>query len=79
MYSKRMQRCAVIWQEDRCRRLNTVKADRIQGDSGGKVSVLGGDSIGHCEENVYMNVCTFEWLPKWSWLNIQAKLLITQT
>jgi len=44
-----MQRCAVIWQEDRCRRLNTVKADRIQGDSGGKVSVLGGDSIGHCE------------------------------
>jgi hypothetical protein len=22
----------------------------IQGDSGGKVNILGGDSIGHCEE-----------------------------
>ena len=45
-----MQRCAVIWQEERCRRLNTMKADRIQGGSGGKVSVLGGDNIGHCEK-----------------------------
>jgi hypothetical protein len=29
----------------------------IQGDSGGKVDVLGGDSIGHCEEKLYMNTC----------------------
>jgi hypothetical protein len=28
----------------------------IQGDPGRKVGILGGDSIGHCEENVYMNV-----------------------
>jgi len=29
----------------------------MQGDSRGKVSVLGGDNIGQCEENVYMNMC----------------------
>jgi hypothetical protein len=23
---------------------------QIQGDSGGKVNILGGDSIGHCQE-----------------------------
>ena len=50
VYNKRMQRCAVIWQEERFRRLNTIKGDKIQGDSGGKVSVVGGDSVGHCEK-----------------------------
>jgi len=30
----------------------------IQGDSGGKVNILGWDSIGHCEKkNVYMSMC----------------------
>jgi hypothetical protein len=30
----------------------------IQGDSGGKVNILGGVSIGHCEKkNVHMNMC----------------------
>jgi hypothetical protein len=28
-----------------------------QGNSGGKVNILGGNNIGHCEENVYMNMC----------------------
>ena len=31
----------------------------IQGDSGGKVNILGGDSMGHCEENVHTNMCIF--------------------
>jgi hypothetical protein len=30
----------------------------------GKMNILGGDSIGHCEEKVHMNVCTSELLPK---------------
>ena len=31
---------------------------KIQGDSGGKVYILGGDSIGHCEKKkVYLNMC----------------------
>jgi hypothetical protein len=29
----------------------------IQGDSGGKVNILGGDIMGHCEEKVHTNVC----------------------
>jgi hypothetical protein len=44
-----------MWQEERCR-LNTVKADWLQGDSGGKVSVLGSDSIGHCEKKNCLNL-----------------------
>jgi hypothetical protein len=28
----------------------------IQGDSGGKVNVLGGDSTGHCEVKVHINM-----------------------
>jgi hypothetical protein len=31
--------------------------DTIQGDSGGKVNILGGDSIGHCEKKVYVKIC----------------------
>jgi hypothetical protein len=30
---------------------------KIKGDSGGKVSILGGDNIGHCEEKGYVNMC----------------------
>ena len=30
---------------------------RIQGDSWGKVNILEGDSIGHCEKKVHTNVC----------------------
>ena len=29
----------------------------IQGDSGGKVSILGSYIIGHCEKKVYMITC----------------------
>jgi hypothetical protein len=29
----------------------------IQGDVGGKVNILRGDNIGHCEKNVNMNMC----------------------
>ena len=31
----------------------------IQGDSGGKVNIFGGDSIGHCERKkmVYVDIC----------------------
>jgi hypothetical protein len=28
----------------------------IQDNSGGKVNILGGDSIGHCEKKVHMNL-----------------------
>jgi hypothetical protein len=28
----------------------------MKGDSRGKVNIEGGHNIGHCEENVYMNV-----------------------
>jgi len=28
----------------------------IQGDSGGKVNVLGGDSMGYCKNKVHMNM-----------------------
>jgi hypothetical protein len=37
----------------------------IQGDSEGKVNILGSDSIGHCEKkNSYENVSNSEWLPR---------------
>jgi hypothetical protein len=37
----------------------------IQGDSGGKIQVLGGDSIGHCEKkSSYEHVSNCEWLPR---------------
>ena len=29
----------------------------IQGDSGGKVHILGGDNISHCEKKVHTNTC----------------------
>jgi hypothetical protein len=29
---------------------NTFLEHNVQGDSGGNVNILGGDSIGHCEE-----------------------------
>ena len=33
-----------------------------QGDSGGKINILQGDSIGHCEKNSsYEKVSNFEW------------------
>jgi hypothetical protein len=30
---------------------------QIQGDLGERVSILVGDSIGHCERKVHMNMC----------------------
>jgi hypothetical protein len=35
--------------------LHTINA--IQGDSRGKINILRGDNIGHCEKNVTMNMC----------------------
>jgi hypothetical protein len=31
--------------------------DFIQGDSGGKVNVLGDDSVGNCDKKVHVNMC----------------------
>jgi hypothetical protein len=44
----------------------------IQGDSGGKVSILGGRIIGHCEKKIssYVNVSNSEWLPRESCLKV---------
>ena len=42
----------------------------IQDDSGGKVNILGGDSIGHCEKKSSCeNISNSEWLQ--SCLNLQ--------
>jgi hypothetical protein len=37
---------------------HTVKtrAADIQGDSGGKVNILGGDNVSHCEKKVHTNM-----------------------
>ena len=35
----------------------SVGEENIQDDSGGRVSILGIDSIGRCENEVYMNAC----------------------
>jgi hypothetical protein len=32
-------------------------ATKLQGDSGGKINILGGDSVGNCEKKVHMNMC----------------------
>jgi hypothetical protein len=38
---------------------------KVQGDSGGEINILGGDSIGHCEIKCsYGHVCVCEWLPR---------------
>jgi len=29
----------------------------MQGDPGGKASILGGDIVGYCEKKVHMNIC----------------------
>jgi len=31
--------------------------DTIQDDLGEKFNIFGGDSVGHCEKKVYMNMC----------------------
>ena len=43
-----------------------VGSSGIQGDSGGKVNILEGNGIGHCEKRkVYMNMYrNSEWLPR---------------
>jgi len=42
----------------------------IQGDSGLKVHLLEGDSIGHCEKKKFVRTCDSEWLPRYSCLNL---------
>jgi len=41
------------------------------GDSGGKVKILGGDSISHCEKEVH--VSNSEWLLSYRSLNLQIQ------
>jgi hypothetical protein len=42
-----------------------LKTINIQGDSGEKVNILGGDAIGHGEIKAYMNVSNYEWSPRY--------------
>jgi hypothetical protein len=43
----------------------TLVIQFIQSDSRGKVNILGGDSIGHCEtKSFYGHVSNSEWLPR---------------
>jgi hypothetical protein len=51
--------------------LSTKQWSHIQGDSGGKVDVVGGDNIGHFKEKkVHMNVCNSEWFLRYRCLNL---------
>jgi hypothetical protein len=44
-------------------RLTTVKQVQIQNDSVGKITILRGESISHCEEKIsYKHVSNSEWL-----------------
>ena len=43
----------------------------IQGDSGGTVNILGGDSSGHCETKVHMNMFIIPDGPTDSCVNLQ--------
>jgi hypothetical protein len=54
--------------------LATASLDRhIQGDIGGKVNILGDDTIGHCEKkSSYEHVSNSEWLRRYSCLNLQT-------
>jgi hypothetical protein len=50
-----------------------LEVSKIQGDSGGKINILGGDEIGHCEKkSSYEHVSNSEWLPTYSCLNLQT-------
>lgn len=42
----------------------------IQGDSGGKRSILGGDNTGHCEKRSYEPVSNSEYSPRDRCLNL---------
>jgi hypothetical protein len=47
----------------------------VQGDLGGKVSILGSTSIGPCEKKgYYEHAYKSEWLQSWSCLNLQTQL-----
>jgi hypothetical protein len=61
--------------QQRAKSANRFKNINItQADSGGKVNILGGDGIGHCEkESSYKHVSNPEWLPKLSCLNLQTQ------
>jgi hypothetical protein len=40
----------------------TRKVEKKPGDSGSKVNIFGGDSMGHCEEKFHMNMLSnSEW------------------
>jgi hypothetical protein len=53
--------------------LMPVSTTTIQGDSGGKLNILGGDSIGHCEKHSsYEHVSDSKWLPRHSCLNLET-------
>jgi hypothetical protein len=42
----------------------------MQGDSGGKVNILGGDSICHEKEGLCEHLSNSKWLPRKSCLNL---------
>jgi hypothetical protein len=38
----------------------------VQDDKGGKVLILGGDSVDHCDKSSYDHMYNSEWLPRQS-------------
>jgi hypothetical protein len=51
-----------------------VKPGDVQDDLGGRVNILGGYIIGHCEEKrTYEHVFNSEWLPRYSGMNLQIQ------
>ena len=54
---QRMQECPVPRLGGWIERTAASSPSSIQSDSGGKFNILGGNSIGHCEKKVHMNMC----------------------
>jgi hypothetical protein len=51
---------------------NTSENFCVQGFSRGKVNILGGDNIGHCEDkSSYKQVSNSDWLPRETCLYLQ--------
>ena len=45
-----------------------------EGDSGGKVNILGRDTVGHCETiSSYEHLSNSEWLPRYSSFDLQIQ------
>ena len=48
-----------------------------KGDSGGKVNILGGDNISHCEEKVHTNMCLIlnDYQDRSVWIYTQKRIV----